>query len=528
MVVSRVRVLLDYRPALRQRSGVGEYDAPTRPGAGRGVSATRRRRELDLTLFSSSWKDRLNLPVRTRGGAVRRSPHPGPSAQSCMASPRLAAGRSARRARLRRGTFAAPAAAAGAPRRTSRHDSRSGFPRSSRAHRAPRFAATTARSCGHTRTAPIAARRRLEFTAGEVERRLGVAADRIAVCPHGRAATGRPRPAAPRDGYMLFFGTLEPRKNVGGAARCVREAPRSGERSGRWTGCASARAGRNSRPMQRARWLDRLSRPPLAGHVRAVGYVDPDAPPGALRRRAPARPALLRGRLRHAGARSDDARRAGRGIRPWRAAGSPRRRRPAGRSGSAGRLSPPPWRASSTTSDAADGTRPRASRARASSTGNARLASCSPPTARGRAALVARHDGERSVTACGLASTPASWRAVQPASGDISPACSANGPTAVRSRSTNSSCTRPSRWRLSTLAGGFATAWSIRRARGTWWEQVRAAAGGRGRPPRRLLCARIHGAPSRRRADRRHDPRSVVRRAPGMVSAARGHPAPAG
>ena len=54
-----------------------------------------------------------------------------------------------------------------------------------------------------------------QFTAGEVERRLGVPADRISVCSPG-APDWTPRDAAPDGGYVLFFGTLEPRKNVGG------------------------------------------------------------------------------------------------------------------------------------------------------------------------------------------------------------------------------------------------------------------------------------------------------------------------
>ena len=53
-----------------------------------------------------------------------------------------------------------------------------------------------------------------QFTAGEVEARLGVARDKISVCPPG-APNWRPR-ARPMNGYILFFGTLEPRKNITG------------------------------------------------------------------------------------------------------------------------------------------------------------------------------------------------------------------------------------------------------------------------------------------------------------------------
>ena len=53
-----VRLVLDYRPALRQRTGVGEY-------AHEIASALRRRLDAadTLTLFSSSWKDRLSPPA---------------------------------------------------------------------------------------------------------------------------------------------------------------------------------------------------------------------------------------------------------------------------------------------------------------------------------------------------------------------------------------------------------------------------------------------------------------------------------
>jgi hypothetical protein len=48
-----VRILVDYRPALRQRTGVGEYAHElTR-------ALCRRDPHAEVTLFSSSWKDRL-------------------------------------------------------------------------------------------------------------------------------------------------------------------------------------------------------------------------------------------------------------------------------------------------------------------------------------------------------------------------------------------------------------------------------------------------------------------------------------
>ena len=50
-----VRILIDYRPALRQRSGVGEYIF-------RLLQALRQVRQPgdELAIFSSSWKDRVD------------------------------------------------------------------------------------------------------------------------------------------------------------------------------------------------------------------------------------------------------------------------------------------------------------------------------------------------------------------------------------------------------------------------------------------------------------------------------------
>jgi glycosyltransferase involved in cell wall biosynthesis len=119
------------------------------------------------------------------------------------------------------------------------------------------------------------------FTAGEIERRLGVAADRIAVCPHG-APDWPARSAPPRDGYILFVGTLEPRKNIGGLLDAYEMLLRPPKPQ------AKAEAGRDVRAVpdlvlagkatDAARpWLDRISRAPLVGHVRAAGYIDPAA-----------------------------------------------------------------------------------------------------------------------------------------------------------------------------------------------------------------------------------------------------------
>jgi glycosyltransferase involved in cell wall biosynthesis len=288
-----VRVLIDYRPALRQRSGVGEYthqlvrallaafpvDAPSRP--------------LELTLFSSSWKDRLTLadgelpgattidrrvPVRLLNLAWHRLAWPPAEALTGRAfdvthslHPLMLPSRAAAHVvTIHDLDFLTH------PERT-RAEIRRDYPALARDHalRADRVVAPS------------------HFTAGEVERRLGVPSDRISVCPPG-APDWAPRDGRPRDGgYVLFFGTLEPRKNVGAlldAYERLITGPGSRLRQGYGRppdprAKADARRGRSgtvpplvlagqateeSRP-----WLDRIARAPLRGVVRHAGYVNP-------------------------------------------------------------------------------------------------------------------------------------------------------------------------------------------------------------------------------------------------------------
>src|SRR6202023_1187146 len=96
------------------------------------------------------------------------------------------------------------------------------------------------------------------FTAAEVERRLGVPSDRISVCSPG-APDWAPRKGSPRDGgYVLFFGTLEPRKNVGALLDAYEQLLTTPMPP-------LVLAGQATKESQR--WLDRLARPPLRGIV---------------------------------------------------------------------------------------------------------------------------------------------------------------------------------------------------------------------------------------------------------------------
>ena len=79
-----------------------------------------------------------------------------------------------------------------------------------------------------------------------------------------------------------------------------------------------------------ARWEARCEQPPLKGHVTITGYVDPRAEDRSLCERGDAGAALVRGRLWLAGARSHGVRRAGGGVVARIAARSGGRRGDAG------------------------------------------------------------------------------------------------------------------------------------------------------------------------------------------------------
>jgi glycosyltransferase involved in cell wall biosynthesis len=106
------------------------------------------------------------------------------------------------------------------------------------------------------------------FTARQVERRLGVSADRISVCSPG-APPWRPREAPPADGgYILFFGSLEARKNVGGLLDAYEHL--LARRRDLPPLVLAGKATEASRG-----WLERLERAPLKGAARHIGYIDP-------------------------------------------------------------------------------------------------------------------------------------------------------------------------------------------------------------------------------------------------------------
>ena len=265
-----MRVLIDYRPALRARSGVGEYVYQVSRALARAVPTSASPRRLDLTLFSSSWKDRVEVTADLGAAAVvdRRLPvgllnalwhrlewppvealAGGPFDVVHSPHPLLLPTRSAAQVVTIHDLYFLRHP------EHSRAEVRRDYPTLVRdhAHRAHRIIVPS------------------QSTAADVERRLGVPPERIAICPHGRP-DWTARRLAPEDGYILFFGTLEPRKNVGGLLDAYERL--LGARS--QTGPSlpelllAGHAGADARGL-----LDRLAKPPFQGHVRHLGYVDP-------------------------------------------------------------------------------------------------------------------------------------------------------------------------------------------------------------------------------------------------------------
>jgi glycosyltransferase involved in cell wall biosynthesis len=257
-----MRIVIDYRPALRARSGVGESVHQTARALALGYPDDL------LTLFTSSWKDRPDpatgdalpgvrvsdhrLPVRMLNFAWHRLEWPSiellTGHQYDVAfSPHpllLPARRAAQVVMIHDLDFLRH------PERT-RREIRRDYPRLARSH---------ARRA-HRVIVPS------RHTAADVMEQLGVPSRRIAVCPHGAPAWRDPVPMQlAADGYVLFMGTLEPRKNVGGLLDAYgrllarrRDVPHL---------ILAGSAGPEAGP-----WLEAIAAPPLAGHVEHIGYV---------------------------------------------------------------------------------------------------------------------------------------------------------------------------------------------------------------------------------------------------------------
>jgi glycosyltransferase involved in cell wall biosynthesis len=252
-----VRILLDYRPALRLRSGVGEYAHQLAAALLRTVGPAD-----ELMLFSSSWKDRLapsilpgarhldaRVPVRVLNFAWHRLGWPtierfaGRVDVAHSMHPLLMPARDAAQVVTVHDFFFLDY-----PDRTAA-EVRRDYPELAGAH-ARRADAVIAVS---------------HYTAREAERRLGVDPGRLTVCPPGAPSwTPRERPKA--KGPILFVGTLEARKNVGALLDAYEQL--LGRRPDMPPLVLAGRATANSRIL-----VERLQRAPLAGRAQHLGYV---------------------------------------------------------------------------------------------------------------------------------------------------------------------------------------------------------------------------------------------------------------
>ncbi|MBI2189778.1 MAG: glycosyltransferase family 4 protein [Acidobacteria bacterium] len=257
-----MRVLIDYRPALRERTGVGEYmHNLARAYAARHADGA------EVALFTSSWKDRpapglaselsarvvdRRVPVRLLNYLWHRAEWPPIEALGIAADvvhaahPLLIPSRRAAQVVTIHDLFFLTAPDA------TRAEIRRDYPALAPAH-AQRADAIVANS---------------RYTASLVERTFGIPPARIHVCSPGPPVwrtLGRGA-HVPRDGHILFVGTLEARKNVGALLEAY-----SRLLSSHADAPALVIAGKAT--PDAAGWLARLNQPPLAGRVRHLGYV---------------------------------------------------------------------------------------------------------------------------------------------------------------------------------------------------------------------------------------------------------------
>ena len=260
-----MRLLLDYRPALRERTGVGEFvhELARALTNGAGDSAT-----LDVTLFTSSWKDRpaaalaaemptariadVKIPVRGLVWAWNRLEWPPvewlAGAQDVVHSQSpllIPSSRAAQVVTVHDLDFLRN------PEQMTA-EIRRDYPALARAH-AARADAVIVSS---------------QYAAVEVARELQLPQARVHICPPGRPAWSEAVLRRRQGKHILFMGTLSLRKNVGTLLEAyarlralVPDAP------------PLVLAGH--RTPASARWEERCEQPPLKGHVTITGYIDP-------------------------------------------------------------------------------------------------------------------------------------------------------------------------------------------------------------------------------------------------------------
>ena len=260
-----MNVLIDYRPALRSRTGVGEWVHSLVSALAEINSADLGLRPPNLTVFSSSWKDRLlvrdlpkavhsldrHIPVsflnyfwhrfnwppvefltRSRFDVVH-SPHP-------LLMPSKHA---AQVVTIHDLDFLDH------PERTAAEVQRD-YPKLVQRHalRADQVVVPS------------------QYTAAEVEKRLGVNPEAITLCPNG-APRWPARKDLPPNGHILFVGSITPRKNIGVLLDAY-SALLGRRRDLPSLVLAGPPGPRNSK------WLKLIKGPPFNGRVKCTGYLD--------------------------------------------------------------------------------------------------------------------------------------------------------------------------------------------------------------------------------------------------------------
>lgn len=252
-----MHAVLDYRPALRERSGVGEYvhELARHVAAQLGGGDS-------LTIFSASWRDRLDrgsvpgarvvdrrVPVGLLNYAWHRLEWPPIDRLAGRAfdvvhsaHPLLTPARAgAQFVTIHDLDFLDH------PERTAR-EIRRDYPALARAHA--------------TRAARVVVSSRA--TAAEVAQRLGVDPARVVLCPAGAPAWAHST-SSPRE-HVLFLGTIEPRKNIDGLLDAWSQVLAA-------TSSAPPLVLAGRATSESAATMSRLSQPPFAGRVRHLGYV---------------------------------------------------------------------------------------------------------------------------------------------------------------------------------------------------------------------------------------------------------------
>src|SRR5262245_196550 len=256
-----VQILVDYRPALRARTGVGEYMHEI-------IRAyTAAHHDDRVVAFTSSWRDRVapetgerlgarvvdrRMPVRVLNFLWHRLQWPpvealaGSVDVAHAAHPLMIPSRRAARVVTVHDLYFLDH-----PERTE-GEIRRDYP---------------ALTASHARAAEAVVTPS-QYTRDLVISRLGVPPERVYACPFG-APTWRTlgrQPNTPPDGYFLFVGTLVARKNLSTLLDAYERVIAGRPESPRLVIAGGPTA-------DATQWLERLRQPPLAGRVEHVGYV---------------------------------------------------------------------------------------------------------------------------------------------------------------------------------------------------------------------------------------------------------------